>query len=61
MKLHFVNKGMNMISIIKIINDKNINNDLPEQFMKTEKILTVYTLTKTLRSKKFSHKEFIMT
>ena len=48
MKLHFVNKGMNMISIIKIINDKNINNDLPEQFMKTEKILTVYTLTKTL-------------
>ena len=61
MKLHFVNKGMNMISIIKIINDKNINNDLPEQFMKTEKILTVYTLTKTLRSKKFNHKEFIMT
>ena len=61
MKLHFVNKGMNMISIIKIINDKNIKNDLPEQFMKTEKILTVYTLTKTLRSKKFNHKEFIMT
>ena len=61
MKLHFVNKGMNMISIIKIINDKNIKNDLPEQFMKTEKILTVYTLTETLRSKKFNHKEFIMT
>ena len=40
-KLHFVNKGMNMINISKTINDKNVKKNLPTQFS------TVYTLTKT--------------
>ena len=50
-KLHFVNKGMDMIKINKIINDKNVKKNLPRQFNKAEQILTVYTLTKTIRSK----------
>ena len=60
-KLHFVNKGMGMINISKIINDKNVKKNLPTLFNKTEQILTVYTLTKTMRSKIFNHKEFIKT
>ena len=48
-KLHFVN--MDMINISKIINDKNVKKSLPTQFNKTEQISTVYTLTKTIRSK----------
>ena len=58
-KLHFVNKGMDMINISKIINDKNVKKNLPTQFNKTEQISTVYTLTKTIRSKIFNDKEFI--
>ena len=29
MKLNFVNKGMDMINITKIINDKNLKKNLP--------------------------------
>ena len=50
-KLHFVNKGMDMISITKIINDKNVKKNLPTQFNKTEQITAVHTLTKTMQSK----------
>ena len=50
-----------MINISKIINDKNVKKSLPTQFNKTEQISTVYTLTKTMRSKIFNHKEFIKT
>ena len=60
-KLHFVNKGMDMISITKIINDKNVKKNLPTQFNKTEQITAVHTLTKTMQSKIFNHKEFIKT
>ena len=60
-KSHFVNKGMGMINISKIINDKNVKKNLPTQFNKTEQISTVYILTKTRRSKIFNHKEFIKT
>ena len=60
-KLHFLNKGMDRINIKKIINDKNVRKRLPTQFNKTEQISTVYTLTKTIRSKIFNHKEFIKT
>ena len=42
-KLHFVNKGMDMINISKIIIDKNVNKNLPTQFNKTEQISTVYS------------------
>ena len=49
-KLNFVNKGMDMINISKIIDDKNVKKNLPTQFNKTEQISTVYTLTKTIRS-----------
>ena len=59
-KLHFVNKGMNMINS-KIINDKNVKKNLPTQFNKTEKISTVFTLTKTIRCKICNHKELIKT
>ena len=38
-----------------------MKNSLPSQFNKTEQILTVYTLNKTIRSKIFKHKEFIKT
>ena len=58
-KLHFLMKGMDMINISKIINDKNVKKSLPTQCNKTEEISTVYTLTKTIRSKIFNHKEFI--
>ena len=60
-KLHFVNKGMDRINISKIIKDKNVKKNLPTQFSKTEQISTVYTLTKTIRSKIYNHKEFIKT
>ena len=60
-KLHFVNEGMDIINISKIINDKNVKKSLPTQFNKTEQISTVYTLTKTIRSKIFNHKDFIKT
>ena len=60
-RLHFINKGMDMTNISKIINDKNVKKNLPTQFKKTEQISTVYTLTKTIRSKIFNHKEFIKT
>ena len=60
-KLHFVNKGMDMINISKIINDKNVKKSIPTQFNKTEQISTVYTLTKTIPSKIFNHQEFIKT
>ena len=45
-KLHFVNKSMDMINISKMINDKNVKKNLSTQFNKTEQISTVYTLTK---------------
>ena len=48
-----------MINITKIIYDKNVKKNLPTQFNKTEQISTVYTLTKTIRSKIFNDKEFI--
>ena len=50
-----------MININKIINDKNVKKILPTQFNKTEEISTVYTLTKTIRTKIINHKEFIKT
>ena len=52
---------MGMINISKTTNDKNVKKSLPTQFNKTEQISTVYTLTKTIRSKIFKHKEFIKT
>ena len=60
-KLHFVNTDMDMINIHKVINDKNLKENLLTQFNKTEQISTVYTLTKTIRFKIFNHKEFIKT
>ena len=48
-----------MINISKIINDENVNKDLPTQFNKTEQISTVYTLTKTILYKIFNHKESV--
>ena len=50
-----------IINISKIINDKNVKKNLPTQFNKTEQISTIYTFTKTIRSKIFNHKEFIRT
>ena len=47
-QLHFVNKGMEIINISKMINEKNVKTKLPTQQNKTS---TVYTLTKTIRSK----------
>ena len=61
MKLHFVNKGMGMIKISKIINGKNVKKNLLTKFNKTEQISTVHTLTKAIRSKIFNRKEFIKT
>ena len=52
---------MNMRNISKIKNDKSVKKNLPTQFNKIEQISTVYTLTKTIRSKIFNHKEFIKT
>ena len=60
-KSHFLSKDMDIINISKIIHDKNVKKNLPTQFNKTEQISTVYTLTKTIRSKIFNHKEFIKT
>ena len=40
-KLHFVNKGMDMINISKIVNDKKREKNLPTQFNKTEQISTI--------------------
>ena len=54
-KLHFVNKSVDMANISKIINDKNVKKKLLNQFNKTEQISIVYTLTKTIRSKIFNH------
>ena len=34
-KLHFANKGIDMINIHKVINDKNVNKKLLTQFNKT--------------------------
>ena len=51
---------MDMINISKIINDKNEKKNLPTHFKnKPEQISTIYTLTKTIRSYTFSHKEFM--
>ena len=61
MTLHFVNKGMGMINLSEIINYKNVKKLLLTQFIKTEQISTAYTLTKTIRSKMFNHKDFIKT
>ena len=36
-KLHFVNKGMDMINISRIINDNNVKENLPPQFNKQNK------------------------
>ena len=55
-KLHFVNKGMDMINITKIINDKNVKKNLPTQFNKTEQILAVNALIKTIWCKIFNHR-----
>ena len=57
-KLHIVNKGVGVINISKIINDKNVQKT---QFNKTEQISAVYTLTKTIWSKIFNYKETIKT
>ena len=43
-RLHFVNKGMDIINITKIINNKNVKKNLPTQFNKTEQILAVNAL-----------------
>ena len=59
--LHFMNKGIDMVKISKIINDRNVKKSLPTQFNKTEQISTVYTLTKTIQSNIFNHTEFINT
>ena len=37
-KSHFVNKGMGMKKISKIINDKNVKTNLPTQLNKVEQI-----------------------
>ena len=60
-KLHFVNKGMDMINISKIINYENVKKNLLTQVNKIDQISTIYTLTKTTRSKISNHKEFIKT
>ena len=44
-KLHFVNKGMGMINISKIINDKNVKKSLPTQFNKTTNFNSIYIKT----------------
>ena len=58
-KLDFLNKGMDMINITNIINDKNVKKNLTAQFNKTEQNSTVYRLTKTIRSKIFTYKKSI--
>ena len=54
-KLHLAKKGMHMINISKIINDRNVKKNVPLQFNKTEQISTVYTLTKVIQSKIFNY------
>ena len=49
-----------MINVTKIKNDKNVRKSYL-QFNKTEQILTVHTLIKTIRSKTFHHIKFIKT
>ena len=41
-KLHFVNKGMGMINISKVINDENVKKSLPTQFNKTTNFNSIY-------------------
>ena len=41
-KLHFINRGMGLININKIRNDKNLKKTLPTQFNITEQISTLY-------------------
>ena len=41
-KLHFANKGMDMINVSKIINDKNVKQNLPTQFNKTTNFNSIY-------------------
>ena len=60
-KLQFVKSSVDVISISKILNNKNVRKNLPTQLNKTEQISTVYTLNKTIRSKIFNHQEFIKT
>ena len=60
-KLHFVNKGMAMTNISKIINDKNVKKNVPTKFNKNEKTSTVYTFTKTIQSRLLNHKGFTKT
>ena len=50
-----------MTNVPKIINDKNVKKNLPTKFNKPEQISTVYSLTKTIRSKIINHREFIKT
>ena len=58
-KIKFVNKGIDMINIGKILNEKTVINALPYQFDKSENISTIYKLNKTIRSKIFNHKSFL--
>ena len=41
-KLHFANKGIDMINIHKVINDKNVKKKLPTQFNKIINFDTIY-------------------
>ena len=41
-KLHFINRGMGLININKIRNDKNLKKTLPTQFNITEQSSTLY-------------------
>ena len=43
-------QSIGMISISKIINDKNLKKSFPTQFNKTEELSIIYTLNKTIRS-----------
>ena len=58
-RINFINKGMDMVNIGRILNGKNVTDTLPSQFKKTEKISVVYTLSNTIRSKIFNHKQFL--
>ena len=52
---------MDMINISKVINDKNVKKTLPTQFNKTEQILIVHTLSKTIRLRYLTIKKFMKT
>ena len=58
-KINFVNKGIDMINIGKILNEKNVVNTLPSLFDKSDKISTIYKLSNTIRSKIYNHKSFL--